>query len=93
MASNLQIFVELKDPQVNLDAVSTKIKELGSWARVSISFWYVDSSYSASAARDYISEVLVPGDKLFVVNASSGQAAWHGLSDKVAAFVRDKWNH
>lgn len=91
MANNLQIFFELQDGGANRDQVDGKIKELGGWARVSASFWYVSSTLTASQARDQIAPVLRAGDKLFVVNASNGQAAWRGLPDKVSAYVKQKW--
>ena len=92
VANNIQIFCELKSTAENGEAVTAKIKELGSWARVSTSFWYVDSALTASEARDQIAPLLETGDCLFVVNASNGQAAWKGLSDKVTAFVKSHWS-
>lgn len=91
VANNIQIFCELQTTTDNGEAVTAKIKELGSWARVSPSFWYVDSVFTASAVRDQIAPLLKTGDCLFVVNASNGQAAWKGVSDKVSAFLKSHW--
>ncbi|OHT19116.1 hypothetical protein [Edaphosphingomonas haloaromaticamans] len=92
MANNIQIFCKLENTAENGEAVTAKIKGLGSWARVSTSFWYIDSALTASEARDQIAPLLKTDDCLFVVNASTGQAAWKGLSDKVPAFVKSHWN-
>jgi len=92
VANNIQIFCELRTTAENGEAVTAKIKGLGSWARVSTSFWYVDSALTASEARDQIAPLLKAGDCLFVVNASNGQAAWRGVSDKVSAFVKSHWS-
>ncbi|MGQ2942443.1 MAG: hypothetical protein ACT6Q7_00425 [Blastomonas fulva] len=91
MANNLHVSYDLMAPGQNYDGVITKIKELGNWAKIGYSFWYVNSSYTASQARDHIVAALDSGDKLYVVDASNGVAAWHGLSGQVSEFVRDKW--
>lgn len=91
MSNNIHISYDLKESHRNYDAVIDKIKKLGSWARINQSFWYVDSLYTASQARDFILPALLAGDSLFVVNASNGQAAWHGLSENVSSFVREHW--
>lgn len=91
MANNILISYDLKTPGQSYKAVSECIKGLGGWAKVNESFWYVDSTLTAAQARDQLLTVLDTNDSVFVVNASSGQAAWHNLSDKVSAFVRDHW--
>ena len=91
MANNIAISYDLKAPGRNYAAVANKIKELGGWAKVTESFWYVDSAFTASQARDHILPALDANDTLFVVNASNGQAAWHNLSDRVSSYVREHW--
>jgi len=92
MANNIVVSYDLKTPGQNYKAVADKIKELGGWAKVNESFWYVDSTFSATEARDHIRTALDANDSLFVLSASSGQAAWHNLSDQVGRYVRDHWN-
>jgi hypothetical protein len=91
MANNIAISYDLKGPGQNYPAVAEKIKALGGWAKVTESFWYVDSTFSAAQARDYILPALDENDKLFVVNATNGQAAWHNLSDAAATYLRKHW--
>ena len=91
MANNLHISYDLSTPGQNYDAVIAKIKELGNWAKVNYSVWYVNSTYSASQARDFILPTLDAGDKLYVVDSTNNQAAWHGLSQQVSGFIKDKW--
>lgn len=91
MANNIAISCDLKTPARNNGAVIERIKGLGGWAKVTESFWYVDSAFSAAQARDHILPALEANDTLFVVNASNGQAAWHNVSDKVSRYVRDHW--
>ncbi|GCD65302.1 hypothetical protein [Acetobacter pasteurianus] len=93
MANNIHIFCELKTSAENGTAVIAKIKELGSWARISPSFWYVDSLLTASGARDQLGPLLKEGDCLFVVDASNGQAAWKGVSGQVATFLKAHWSN
>lgn len=91
MAYNLTISYDLKSPGRNYDAVSAKIKELGSWAKVNESYWYVSSEFTASQARDRILSALDVNDSLCVVSATQNQAAWHNLSSEVANFLKQHW--
>lgn len=92
MSNNLLISYDLISPGQHYEAVVEKIKELGGWAKVEYSFWYVNSTYTAAQARDHIKTVLDANDKLFVVDASNGTAAWHGLTDPVSTYIRDNWS-
>lgn len=92
MANNLHISYDLMTPGQNYEGLVSKIKELGNWAKIEYSFWYVNSSYTAAQARDHLIQALDDGDKLYVVDASNGTAAWHGLSTEVSTFIRDKWS-
>jgi len=91
VANNLHISYDLMESGKNYEEVIAKIKELGNWAKIEYSFWYVNSTYTAAQARDHVKSVLDNNDKLYVVDASNGSAAWHGLSDEVGNFIRDKW--
>ena len=89
--ANLLISYDLYRPGQNYDDVAARIKELGSWAKVQQSFWYVDSGFSAGDAADYVREVMDTNDSLFVANATNGEAAWYNLSDKVSKFLEEHW--
>ena len=91
MPNNLHIAYDLMQPGQNYEKVIAKIKTLGGWARVEQSFWYVDSHFTATQARDLLIPTLDKGDKLYVVDASNGQAAWHGMSTEVTEFIKRKW--
>jgi hypothetical protein len=91
LANNLHISYDLIAPGKNYEGVISKIKDLGNWAKIEYSFWYVKSSYTAAQARDYVIPALDAGDKLYVVDATNGTAAWHGLSTEVSTFVRERW--
>lgn len=93
VANNIHIFCELQSTAENGKAVIAKIKELGTWARINPSFWYIDSTLTASEVRDQLAPLLKDGDCLFIVNASSGQAAWKGVSNPVTAFIKAHWNN
>jgi hypothetical protein len=89
--NNLHITYDLMQDDQKYAQVIAKIKELGNWAKVNYSFWYVKSDYTAAQARDHVKVALDANDKLYVVDATNGDAAWCGLSTEVASFVRDKW--
>lgn len=88
---NLIISYDLRKPGQNYEAVAKAIKSLGAWARLHGSVWYVRSSKSAVEARDVIARALDGNDSVFVVDASTNEAAWNGLSDEVSKFVKDHW--
>jgi hypothetical protein len=52
MANNLHISYDLKEPGKNYDRVIQAVKNMGSWAKVHYSFWYVKSDFTAAEARD-----------------------------------------
>lgn len=91
MANNLHISYDLKQPGKNYDVVIAKIKELGSWAKIHKSFWYVNSAYTAKQAADTVWAVMDSSDTVYVVDATNNAAAWHNLSDEASNFIRAKW--
>lgn len=93
VANNILIFCELEAMAENGKVVTSKIKELGTWARINPSLWYVDSTLTASEVRDQITPLIKDGDCLFIANMSSGQAAWKGVSNPVTAFIKTHWNN
>lgn len=92
MANNLHISYDLYQPGQNYDGVIAKIKELGSWAKVHKSFWYVNSAYTAEQAVDHIWPAMDARDTIYVVNSTDNSASWQGISDEVASHLRDQWN-
>lgn len=91
MANNLHISYDLYQPGQNYDGVIAKIKDLGSWAKIHLSFWYVNSGYTAEQAVEHIWSAMDARDKLYVVDATNNSAAWRNLSDEVSAHIRDQW--
>ena len=91
MANNLHISYDLYQPGQNYEAVIEAIKQLGSWAKVHQSFWYVNSEYSASQAAEHVWSVMDANDKVYVVDATNNQAAWQNLSDEVANHIVGQW--
>lgn len=92
MANNLQISYDLYVPGQSYDKVIAAIKELGGWAKIYKSFWYVNSSYSASQACDHVWRVMDSTDKIYVVDATNNVAAWQNLSDEAAKYIQDQWS-
>ncbi len=92
MANNLHISYDLYQPGQNYEAVIGAIKNLGDWANIHKSFWYVKSTLTAAQACDAVWKVCDANDKLYVVDASNNTAAWHNLSDDRAKFIRERWN-
>jgi hypothetical protein len=91
MANNLHISYDLYAPGQNYEKVIAAIKELGSWAKIHKSYWYVNSSYTASQACSHVWAVMDANDSLYVVDASNNTAAWQNLTDEVSNFIKDWW--
>lgn len=91
MANNLIVSYDLYNPGQDYSKVIEAIKDLGSWAKIHKSVWYVNSNYSASQAVDKVWAAMDTNDSLFVVEASSNNAAWQNLSAEVANHIRDQW--
>lgn len=91
MANNLHISYDLYAPGQNYEKVIAAIKQLGGWAKIHKSFWYVNSSYTAAQARDYVWAVMDSNDSLYVVDSTNNVAAWQNLTTEVANFIRDNW--
>ena len=93
MANNLFISYDLNSPGQDYSSVIEEIKSLGNWAKIQKSFWYVNSTLTASQAVDRIWAKMDGNDSLIVVDAKNDNAAWQGLSDEVANFIKNKWSH
>jgi hypothetical protein len=92
MANNLIISYDLYAPGQNYQAVIDAVKALGDWAKIHKSLWYVNSSFSASAAVDRIWAKMDRNDSVFVVDATNKNAAWQNLSDEVTASIQNYWS-
>jgi hypothetical protein len=92
MANNLHISYDLNTPGKNYDKVIERIKTLGSWAKVHKSFWYVDSTLTASQACAKVWEVMDSNDTVYVVDATNNIAAWQNLPEAVSKHIQSKWN-
>lgn len=91
MGSNLHISYDLYQPGQNYDGVIAKIKELGSWAKIHQSYWYVNSSSTSRQAADHVWSAMDARDTVFVVDATNNVAAWYNLSDEVCNHIKDHW--
>jgi hypothetical protein len=91
MANNLHISYDLYVPGQNYEKVITAIKELGGWAKIHKSFWYVNSTYTASQACSHVWAAMDGNDSLYVVDSTNNNASWQNLSDEVANYIRDAW--
>ena len=91
MANNLHISYDLINPGQNYDRIITAIKQLGSWAKIHYSFWYVDSALTAEQARNFLAQFLDANDSLYVVDATNNNAQWSNLSVKTSNLILSHW--
>lgn len=90
--NNLFISYDLNSPNQNYDKVIEEIKELGNWAYINKSTWYVSSSYTAESAATKIHSKMDNNDVLIVINTSNNEAYWFNLSDEVGTHIQNFWN-
>lgn len=89
--NNLVISYDLYKQGQNYDSLIEEIKKLGSWARVNLSVWYVDSPYTSQEAANKLMSVMDANDKLFVVDATNNQVSWKKLDQAVVKHLQDHW--
>ncbi len=91
MANNLFISYDLYEPGKDYGTVGSAIKQLGPWAKVQKSFWYVKSRLSAQQAAEHVRRSMDANDSLIVVDSTNDQAFWYNLSPEVANLLLEKW--
>lgn len=92
MNKNLIISYDLHQPDRDYEKLIGAIKELSSnnrWAEIQKSVWFIKSDLSPSQAVDKLKLALDGNDSLFITDG--GSAAWIGLSDKVANYLKTQW--
>ncbi|WP_428023326.1 hypothetical protein [Arcobacter sp.] len=89
--NNLFISYDLNSPNQNYDVVIESIKELGNWAYINKSTWYVSSLLSAEEAAKKIHLKMDSNDNLIVINTSNNEAYWYNLSDEVSNHIQEFW--
>lgn len=93
MANNLFVSYDLMSPGQKYDRVIAAIKNLGDWAKVLESTWYVDTSLTSAQAADAVHAAMDSNDKLFVVDATNNSSAWRGpVPQNVSEFIKNHWN-
>lgn len=91
MAHNLFISYDLNFPGQGYDRITAAIKELGPWARVHRSLWYVNSTRSVEDAAQYLRSMIDQNDALIVIDASNNNAYWYTLDPQVSQHMIDNW--
>jgi len=91
MPHNLFVSYDLNDPGQSYDKVAKAIKELGAWAKVQMSFWYVSSDYSAKQACQHIWKSMDSNDSLTVVDATTNDAFWFNVSPEAQKQMQVMW--
>lgn len=91
MAHNLFISYDLYMPGQGYDRIIDLIKQLGPWAKVQKSLWYVSSNRSAEEAAKFLRTAIDNNDALIVVDASNNNAYWYSSDQAVTKQMVDHW--
>ena len=89
MKNNILVTYDLNKAGQNYEALIEEIKQLGAWAKVQQSVWYLHTPYSADEVLDRLSKVTDFNDSIFVANMNN--ASWRGLSFEVQKFIQEQW--
>lgn len=91
MANNLFISYDLMAPGQNYQRIIDSIKELGPWAKIEQSLWYVNSLLNAESAAKIIRASMDNNDVLIVIDATNNDAYWFNVDGAVAKQMQDQW--
>jgi len=91
MANNIHVSYDLYTPGQNYDSLTTAIKGLGNWAKIHKSFWYVNTTMSATQVAEYLWKLMDNNDTLYVVDSTNNMAAWRNLPKDVEDQIKDQW--
>jgi hypothetical protein len=92
MANNLFISYDLMNPGQRYPQVEAAIKQLGAWAKVHFSLYYVNSASTAEQAAKHVWASMDANDKLIVVDATNNVAYWFNLPADVAEQISTQWH-
>ena len=74
--NNIFISFSLQKPGKNQQQILERITQLGTWAPISKTTWYVSASISSKEAFYYMLGALETGDKICVFDSTGNQAVW-----------------
>ena len=93
MKNNIFISYDLKAPNRDYTNVINTIKELGAWARIQQSLWFVSSDLSTEEITNKVWQQMDSNDNLIVINTNENAAYWNNLSDEVSNHIKENWTH
>lgn len=73
--------------QRNYAPLYERLKTYPQWCKALESTWVISTNQSAVQVRDYLKAVMDADDGLLVTRLQ-GEAAWYGLSDEVATYLK-----
>lgn len=89
---NLFISYDLFSPGQTYEAVIKAIQALGNWAKPNLSYWFVDSTFTAEEAAKRVWAAMDANDKLIVVDTKTNAACWYNLDNEVSQHIQQFWN-
>ena len=89
---NIHISYDLNKAGKDYTNLIAKIKNLGNWVKIHKSYWYVNSTLSASQIAEILWVVMDSDDSLYVVNSTNNSASWRNLSQEAQEYIKKQWN-
>lgn len=91
MTFNLLVCYRLGDTGRSHAPVLGAIEALGPAAAIYAAIHYVKSRLPAAEAVSRVWRVMGEGDSVFVMDATTGEAAWKNLDERIAQFLKESW--
>ena len=82
----LIVSYELTNPVINQEALTQRLKNLGSWARLTNSTYLIATKYDSVQVRDHLWEVMQQTDKIYV-GVAPAPSAWDGMPNDVSQWI------
>ncbi len=89
--NNLIISYDLDKPGQDYKTIEDAIRSLGTYGKFQMSVWWVHVNYTEVQVRDFLMTKIDRNDRLLVVNATRGGAAWFNPIAK-NTFITEHWN-
>lgn len=92
MANNLFVSYDLMSPGQDYAKIEEAIKQMGNWAKLQFSFFYVNSALSAQQAAAHVWQSMDSNDKLIVIDATNNHFHSYNLAQEVIDQLQKEWN-
>lgn len=86
--ATLLVAYDLDKPGQDYGVITDKLRSFGAWWHHLDSTWLVCVEMTPAQLRDQLRPLIDANDKLLVIDITHRSAAWAGLSDRAAQWIK-----